>query len=361
MSFESRLQRRWYGKPDGLFFLWLSVFGPLEIIYRLITALRRRLYRWRVLSSWRAPVPVIVVGNIAVGGTGKTPLTIALCEALQRAGYKPGIVSRGYRARPPQFPYRVRGDDNPIQCGDEPLLIARRTRCPVVIAPKRADAARYLLADDSLEHCDVIICDDGLQHYALQRDIEIAVIDGARRFGNGHCLPCGPLRESVARLQQVDAIVVNGGSETGAGKNTEAPEYSLQLQPSAVVQLASAQSIPPRTWCKQNRRIHAVAGIGNPARFFASLRELGCDIIEHAFPDHHAFSADDLAFDDALPIVMTEKDAVKCSAFADRRHWYLQVRAQVPDSLAAAILAKLDTGFPSPPASLPEEGRERSH
>lgn len=351
MSFESRLQRRWYGKPDWLLLPWLILLSPFEIFYRVIIALRRQLYRWGWLSSWRAPVPVIVVGNISVGGTGKTPLTIALCETLQRAGYKPGVISRGYRAQPPQFPHRVRNDDSADIAGDEPLLIARRTRCPVVIAPLRADAASHLLKQD---HCDVILCDDGLQHYALQRDIELVVVDAARRFGNGHCLPSGPLREPIARLSDVDAVIVNGAQHSDEDKL----EYALELQPSAVVQLvpadsssehfssghsSSGQSVPPRTWCKQNARVHAVAGIGNPQRFFDTLRALGCDPIEHAFPDHHEFRVDDLAFDDALPIVMTEKDAVKCAAFAGNRHWYLQVRAQLPESLTAAILGKLNT------------------
>ena len=333
MNFESHVQRHWYGKTG---WFWLLLMTPLEVIYRAITMVRRHLYRRGWLSSWRAPLPVIVVGNIAVGGTGKTPLTMALCELLQRAGYKPGVISRGYHAQPPQFPHLVRSDDSAHVAGDEPLLIARRIRCPVVIAPRRVDAANYLIKHTQ---CDVIICDDGLQHYALQRDIEIAVVDAARRFGNGHCLPAGPLRESVTRLDAVDAIVINGAQQSDEDKR----EYALELQPSAMVQLSSAQSIPPRTWCKQNARVHAVAGIGNPARFFSTLRALGCDPIEHAFPDHHQFRAEDFAFHDELPIVMTEKDAVKCAAFAGDRHWYLQVRAQLPESLGAVILGKLNT------------------
>ncbi len=332
MNFENYVQRRWYDKPG---WLWLLLTMPFEVFYRVMISSRRYLYRWKILSSWRAPVPVIIVGNIAVGGTGKTPLTIALCELLQRAGYRPGVISRGYRAQPPQFPYLVRTEDDAGICGDEPLLIARRTRCPVVIAPRRAQAARHLLGNSQ---CNVIICDDGLQHYALQRDIEIVVVDAARRFGNGHCLPCGPLREPIERLSDVDAVVLNGAQQS----DEMALEYALALQPNAMVQLVSAQSIPPRTWCRQNPRVHAVAGIGNPARFFATLRALGCDPIEHAFPDHHQFSADDFAFDDALPIVMTEKDAVKCAAFATERHWYLQVRAPLPESLGALILGKLN-------------------
>ncbi len=355
MNFDRHLQRRWYGKPGWLLLPWLLATSPLEIVYRFVIAMRRLCYRWGLCASWRAPVPVIVVGNIVIGGTGKTPVVIALCELLQRAGYKPGVISRGYRAQPSRFPYLVRSDDAAKRCGDEPLLIARRTRCPVVIAPRRADAARYLLEQQLVEHarCDVIICDDGLQHYALQRDIEIAVVDASRRFGNGHCLPGGPLREPIARLQKVDAIVLNGvdavvmknadAVAVNGAKNADAPEYALQMQASAMVQLSSSQSIPPRTWCKQYARVHAVAGIGNPERFFATLRALGCDPIEHALPDHHEYRAEDLTFADALPIVMTEKDAVKCAAFAGERHWFLQVRAQLPDSLATAILAKLNT------------------
>lgn len=344
MNVERFLQRRWYGKPGGAHALWLLLSAPLEMMYRAIAALRRHGYRAGWLRSWRAPVPVIVVGNITVGGTGKTPLTIALCETLLRAGYKPGVISRGYGAHPPALPYRVRGDDSAERCGDEPLLIARRTRCAVVIAPRRADAARHLLEQ---ERCDVILCDDGLQHYALRRDIEIAVVDAARRFGNGHCLPSGPLREPIARLSSVDAVIMNGAANATRLVESEAyadvPAYPLELQPSALVQLASAQAVPPRTWCRQHARVHAVAGIGNPQRFFATLRALGCDVIEHAFPDHHAFRADDLAFGDTLPIVMTEKDAVKCAAFAGERHWYLEVRASIPDSLANSILVKLNS------------------
>jgi tetraacyldisaccharide 4'-kinase len=281
-------------------------------------------------------VPVLVVGNVSVGGTGKTPVTIALCAALQQAGFKPGVISRGYRAQPPVFPHRVDPSDSADHCGDEPLLIARRTGCPVVIAPKRADAARALL---QYHDCDVLICDDGLQHYALQRDIEIAVVDAARGFGNGHCLPLGPLREPLSRLQRVDAILLNG-ADNEASSNRE-KRYGFRLQPSAFVNLHSGESVAPREWCAQYPQVHALAGIGNPARFFTTLRELGCTPIEHAFADHHTFTAEDLRFGDALPLVMTEKDAVKCVDFASAQHWYLQVGAALPDSLISALIGKL--------------------
>lgn len=328
MNFDQHLQQRWYGKPGWLYLLW-----PLEFVFRFFAALRRVLYRIKILSSWRAPVPVIVIGNISVGGTGKTPVTIAVCELLQRAGFKPGIVSRGYGANPPHLPYAIDTAASASITGDEPLLIARRTRCPVVIAPKRIAAAQYLLKQQVLREreCNVLICDDGLQHYALQRDIEIAVIDHARGFGNGHCLPVGPLREPITRLNNVDAILRNGGDD----------ETGFQINADAFVQIESGQSIPPRTWCKQHSRVHAVAGIGNPQRFFSTLRTLGCEVIEHAFPDHHVFTANDLQFGDDLPIAMTEKDAVKCTSFATPQCWYLQVRAVLPESLGSTIISKL--------------------
>src|SRR5690606_19736513 len=204
MNLEESLQRRWYGNPR-----WLWLLLPLELLFRLVTALRRLLYRRGILRSWRAPVPVLVIGNISVGGTGKTPVTIALCAALRQSGFRPGVISRGYRAQPPQFPHRVSADDSAAVAGDEPLLIARRTGCPVAIAPDRSAAAQLLLQHDD---CDVLICDDGLQHYALQRDIEVAVVDAVRGFGNRHCLPVGPLREPLARLRTVDATLFNGGA-----------------------------------------------------------------------------------------------------------------------------------------------------
>lgn len=329
MNLEQYLQRRWYSKP-GL--LWLLL--PLEMLFRMLVATRYFFYRIGVLNSWRAPVPVIVVGNVSVGGTGKTPVTIALCAALQQAGFKPGVISRGYRAQPPAFPYVVSPSDSAVHCGDEPLLIARRTGCPVVIAPQRAAAARLLLQKFT---CDVLICDDGLQHYALQRDIEIAVIDADRGFGNAHCLPLGPLREPLRRLRRVDAIVINGADSTGDGDN----RYGFMLQPSAMVNLHSGESVAAREWCAQNPQVHALAGIGNPARFFTTMRELGCTPIPHAFADHYAFTSDDLRFDDTLPVVMTEKDAVKCADFATTQHWYLRVSAALPNSLISVLIGKL--------------------
>jgi tetraacyldisaccharide 4'-kinase len=340
MNLEASLQRRWYGKPG-----WLLILTPLEWLYRLLSALRRCAYRRAWFSVWRAPVPVIVVGNIAVGGTGKTPIVIALCQALQRSGFKPGIISRGYGANPPVTPFTVSAASAVADRGDEPLLLARRSGCPVVIAPRRTAAAQHLLAH---EHCDIIICDDGLQHYALARDIELVVIDAARGFGNGHCLPVGPLREGLQRLHSVDAVLLNRAApgtaqQTSSATNFAVEQYDFHLAPTVVVHLLSGREVPVAEWINLNPRMHAVAGIGNPQRFFTTLRQLGGAPIEHAFPDHHRFVAHDFNFAEQLPVLMTEKDAVKCAALATADFWFLRVEAVLPDSLLAAITGKLAT------------------
>jgi len=340
MSFDSHLQQRWYGRP-GLLLLLL----PLEWLFRVIVAARRWSLLRSIQLSEKLPVPVIVIGNIAVGGTGKTPIAIALCAALKQAGFRPGIVSRGYGAKPPQFPYLVSAQSRVDEAGDEPLLLALNTDCPVVIAPDRVAAARHLLANSD---CDVIISDDGLQHYRLQRDIEWVVIDGARGFGNGHCLPVGPLREPQSRLDSVDAILVNTSSARVDTSSTfidaealREPHFAFQLQPRAFVALSDGRELAAAKW--PQRRVHAVAGIGNPARFFNTLRALGVDVIEHAFPDHHAFTAADLQFADNLPVIMTEKDAVKCIGLdvGARECWYLAVEAVVPDSLFSTLIGRI--------------------
>jgi tetraacyldisaccharide 4'-kinase len=330
MKLDKRLQRHWYGEPG-----WLLLLLPAEWLFRAVTGLRRWLFRrgWR--QSYRAPVPVVVVGNIAVGGTGKTPVTIALCEALRDAGLRPGIVSRGYGARPPAFPHLVDINDSAERAGDEPLLLARRTGRPVVIAPRRAEAVRLLLQTGP---CDVVLCDDGLQHYALARDVELAVIDGTRGLGNGHCLPVGPLREPPSRLDGVDAVLIN---TTVSATDNGGPHAGFYLQPTALVRLADGRRVDVEQWRAEHRHVHAVAGIGNPWRFFASLRELGFEVIEHPFPDHHRFIPADFTFGDGLPVVMTEKDAVKCDGFGLPDLWYLTVDAVLPGSLLTAIVGKI--------------------
>lgn len=305
----------WYGKhPLSI------VLAPLAWCYQLAMTLRRLMYQSGILPIQRLDVPVIVVGNIVAGGTGKTPLVIWLADYLQDKGFHPGIVSRGYKSKVKRWPQQVRKDSNPELVGDEPVLLARRTNCPVAIAPNRHTAAEALIEHEDV---DIIICDDGLQHYALARDIEIAVIDGVRRHGNGRCFPAGPLRESANRLKNVDMIVCN----TGAVRGEFEMEYVLQ-------QLHSVSDENKRCDIGQfaNQTIHAIAGIGNPAKFFASLRGRGLRLIEHEFPDHYQFKTEDIHFDDGLPVVMTEKDAVKCTEFASAEHWFLSINVKMTNA-----------------------------
>ncbi len=269
------------------------------------------------MSTQTLEVPVIVVGNIAVGGTGKTPLVIWLAAYLERRGYRPGIVGRGYRGRIHRQPMRVRTDSRVAMVGDEPLLIARRTHCPVIVSSNRAAGARQLIADHGV---DVIICDDGLQHVALARDIEIAVIDGERRHGNGRCLPAGPLREPPSRLRTVDMIVCNGKAQQG--------EFMMNYRTEPLRSLIDANRHADLA-AFRGQSVHAVAGIGNPTRFFEHLTAAGIRVIPHRFPDHHPFKAADICFGDGLPVIMTEKDAVKCTQFASDDQWVLPVTAEM--------------------------------
>jgi tetraacyldisaccharide 4'-kinase len=306
---------------------WDSVNGvsllllPLAGVFGLVVGLRRLLYRLGVLRSTGFPVPVVVVGNISVGGTGKTPLVIWLTEYLRGRGWRPGLVSRGYGGGARHWPQQVRGDSDPASVGDEAVLLARRGGCPVCVGPDRPAAVAALLAHSD---CDIVISDDGLQHYALRRDLEIAVIDGVRRFGNGWLLPAGPLREPRRRLRSVDLVVVNG-AEPHRG------EYAMRLRRPEVVPLAG-QGGPEPLGRFAGQAVHGVAGIGNPERFFDLLRAQGIVVLAHAFPDHHRFRAEDLVFEDPeLPVLMTEKDAVKCRRFAAANHWVVRVDAE-PDA-----------------------------
>jgi tetraacyldisaccharide 4'-kinase len=318
------LSDSWY-RPHPV--RWLLL--PLSLLYRLISAARRSAYQRGCLTRHKMRVPVIVVGNISVGGTGKTPFVLWLCDQLKQAGYTPGIISRGYGGKAKQYPLDVRCDTATGEAGDEPVLIARRSGCPVVVDPNRSAAAVHLLSQQS---CDVIISDDGLQHYALERDIEICLVDSERRFGNKLCLPAGPLREPIARLQSVDFVVYHGEAAS--------QRYQMQLEARRWHNLAEPEKQLPLT-AFHEQEVHAVAGIGHPQRFFDLLCEQGIIVHPHAFGDHHDFQAKDLNFADELPVLMTEKDAVKCQSFARPNHWYLPVTARIDDSLAQAILNKL--------------------
>ena len=309
------------------------VLIPLSVLFGTFAALRRAAYRLGWLHSEHVGIPVIVVGNITVGGTGKTPLVLWLIDLLRKSGYHPGIVTRGYSGS--ERLQQVSSDADPRDTGDEPLLLARRANAPVFAGRKRAAAALQLLR--AHPECDVIVSDDGLQHYALARDIELAVVDGERRFGNGWLLPAGPLREAVGRLKSVHAIVVNGEAELDV---VTAPRYRMRVCGTVFRNVGNPQE-QARAAQFINRPLHAVAAIGNPARFFSSLESLGLQFRRHPFPDHFAFGADDLVFAGDETVLMTEKDAVKCTAFAKASWWYLPVEAEVDPALGQLILTKL--------------------
>ena len=323
MNFRQRLAAAWFSPQATPLSVLLA---PASIVFLGATLVRRALYRYGVFRTERLPVPVVIVGNITVGGSGKTPLVIALASALARRGWRPAIVSRGYGARS-RGPRPVAADDDPDAVGDEPLLLAR-TGFPVWIGVDRPAAGRALLAVHADR--DLIIADDGLQHYALGRDIEIAVIDAARGLGNGLPLPAGPLREPAARLAQVDAIVRLGGAVRSER------EFAMTLAGERFVRV-NAASVSADAERFRSGTVHAIAGIGNPARFFAELAALGIRATCHPFPDHHRYTAADLQFPGATAILMTEKDAVKCKAFADDRCWTLPVSATVEPALLALI------------------------
>lgn len=315
-ALEAWLLRRWYGGVAVGFGLRL-----LAWLYAAVLRLRDALYRVGLRRSHRVDVPVVVVGNFVAGGSGKTPLTIALAQHLARQGWRPGVVSRGY-GRVARGPVRVRPDTPPAQGGDEPPLIARHAGVPVQVDADRVAAARALVADG----CTLILADDGLQHRRLARDVEIEVVDGERRHGNGRLLPAGPLREPAGR--RVDLRVVNG---TAAADG----EWPMTLELVDAVALDGGASRPLSTFAPGP--VHAIAGIGHPQRFFAALRAAGVDVVPHPFPDHHGFTAAELAFAPPLPLLMTEKDALKCAGLGLRDAWVVPVRAHLPAGFFDAL------------------------
>ncbi|WP_111412390.1 tetraacyldisaccharide 4'-kinase [Billgrantia lactosivorans] len=301
---------------------WLRALRPLEAVYRWAIARRAAAYREGRREVWRAPVPVIVVGNVTLGGTGKSPLVAWLARHLSTRGWRPGIVSRGYggkAGRDAGYPLAVTTRTPSAESGDEPRMLARQTGLPVVVDPDRPRGARALLD----QGCDILLSDDGLQHLALGRDIELVVVDGRRGFGNQRCLPAGPLREPLSRLGEVDAVLINGEAAfappEGAHAFRLAPVRWRAMADGALFPLAPLPFHGP---------VHAVAGIGNPGRFFATLADLGVEARPHAFPDHHRFTPQDLAFGDELPVVMTAKDAEKCDNVTLPRGWVLEVDAE---------------------------------
>ncbi|CAI1665625.1 Tetraacyldisaccharide 4'-kinase [Serratia fonticola] len=316
------IERIWSG--SSLVYLLLL---PLSWLYGLVSGLIRLSYRCGLRKSWRAPVPVVIVGNLTAGGNGKTPMVIWLVEQLQQRGYRVGVVSRGYGGKSAVYPLVLDAQTTTRQAGDEPVLIYQRTGAPVAISPKRAEAVQALLNQGEL---DLIITDDGLQHYALQRDFELVVIDGVRRFGNGWWLPAGPMRERVSRLKTVDACVANGGV-------AQPGEIAMKLQAQDAVNIASGERRPTI----ELPHVVAMAGIGHPPRFFATLEKLGVEVErEVAFADHQEYNHGQLAAlaSQGQTLLMTEKDAVKCRAFAQPDWWYLPVEAILPTEQAEQLL-----------------------
>ncbi|MCU0755968.1 MAG: tetraacyldisaccharide 4'-kinase [Xanthomonadales bacterium] len=320
----SWLEQRWYGRVRVPWYLLL-----LSGLYRIVAGLRRLAYALGMFHRVQLPVPVLVIGNLTLGGTGKTPLTETLVRGLLQRGWRPGIVLRGYGGRE-RGPHVLGPTDDATRVGDEALLLARSTRVPVAVGADRAAAALQLIEQTGV---DLIVADDGLQHLRLARDVEVLVIDGRRRFGNRRVLPAGPLREPIGRLKSLPIRVVNGG-------NPEEGEVPMRVEPVALRELASGQRRTPESL--RGQRAHAVAGIGDPERFFLTLDELGIKIQRHPFPDHHAFRAEDLAFGDAHPVIVTEKDAVKLAGLTlPPQLLVLEVRIGVPKALIDRIDAAL--------------------
>ena len=319
------IARIWSGESP----LWRLLL-PLSWLYGLVSGAIRLMYRLGLKGAWRAPVPVVVVGNLTAGGNGKTPVVIWLVEQLQKRGIRPGVVSRGYGGKAMHYPLLLTADTTTAEAGDEPVLIYQRTGVPVAVSPVRSDAVQALLAGHAV---DIIITDDGLQHYALARDKEIVVIDGVRRFGNGWWLPAGPMRERASRLQSVDAVIVNGGQ-------AKPGEIPMHLQPGMAVNLLTGE----RKAVEQLPALVAMAGIGHPPRFFATLEQCGARLEKRVpLADHQALVEGQV---DALTVpgqslIMTEKDAVKCRAFAKENWWYLPVDAELSGEQPEQLLKEL--------------------
>lgn len=319
--------KHWASRGAVAWLLW-----PASLLFGVAVVLRRLSFKLGIFSSHKAGIPVIVVGNLVAGGSGKTPLVLRIVELLREHGWRPGIVSRGYggaAAAKGGAPREAGIASDPAEVGDEPILLARRSGCPVWVAPERNAACRALRKQHP--ECNVIVTDDGLQHYALARDLEICVVDG-RGFGNGFLLPAGPLRELPSRLSSVDAVVTHGDAGVKG--------YAMQLQGESLVRITNARDVRPvKSFAGQI--VHAVAGIGDPERFFQQLARFGLQLVPHPFADHHPFRADELDFGDGAPVVMTEKDAVKCKRFAQAHHWVFPVSASLDPMFERWLLEKL--------------------
>lgn len=326
------VQHTWYGNGRAR---WILL--PLSGLYFLVVATRRVLYQSGIFRQVRLPVPVIVVGNLTAGGTGKTPVTVWLAEAMRVRGFSPGIVSRGYGGSKSSSPMRVDGRSDPAVVGDEPVLLARRTGLPVCVDRNRVKAAQ-MLVDDGV---DLIISDDGLQHLELGRSYEICVVDGRRWLGNRLLLPAGPLRDTTTRLGAVDQILVNGGPVPVCDSTVEQNAIAFELESHEVRRLNGSLIRPLAGFA--GTTVHAVAAIGNPERFFRQLRDADIQVIEHALPDHAVPRPGDLSFGDDFAVLMTEKDAVKIGAQVSDRFWYVPVNLVMDPALASPWLAQIES------------------
>ena len=322
---------------------WLIFLVPVSYIYRILIVVNRK-----VSSVKKRPesfkVPVVVIGNITVGGAGKTPLTISIATELAALGYKPGIVSRGYGGQPPHYPFSVDSNKNSSVVGDEPLLIAQRTQLPVVIDPNRHAAVEFILNEFDV---DIILSDDGMQHYNMYRDIEICVLDGNETISNGYCFPAGPLREPLKRLNEVDFIVLNGSKSAVALKNLSVSSFEMKMIPKSFVNL-STNEVRPFGGAPFNigNRIQAVTAIANPNRFFEIIEGLPYPLNKIDYPDHYEFTASDFdpeKIEIHQPVVMTEKDAVKCKSFASNNFWMLTTNIELEDSFIDLLVRKIDS------------------
>lgn len=331
------IEKVWFKKHRARYWL-VPLLLPLTCVFWLLSSLRRFAFSSGLLKSYRVDKPIIVVGNIGVGGNGKTPVVVCLVELTKALGFKPGVISRGYGGKAETYPYLLDKNSTSAQAGDEPILIYQRCHVPVVVGADRVANAQRLIE----QGCDIIISDDGLQHYRLQRDLELVIVDGKRLFGNGLLLPAGPLREGTWRLPQADLVIFNGNKPDDI---IEANDKSLlmTLAASVVINIKTAEQVSLVNFINDHQTINAVAGIGDPQRFFDTLQTLGFTLLkQQGFVDHQDFTLDDFdQFKMELPLLMTEKDAVKCETFAQDNWWYLPVNAQFSEQDVQALRQKI--------------------
>ena len=338
------LQHYWYQSNSLVDFpsnfpanilIWLLL--PLSWLYCAVAIVRRKAYQLKIKKSYAAKAPVVIIGNIVVGGSGKTPLLISVCEFMKENGFNPGVVSRGYGGKISGIK-QVQENDSAALVGDEPLMIYQRTGVPVVVGADRVAAVKHLLEKN---RCDIVLSDDGLQHYRMQRNVEIVVVDAKRGFGNGFCLPAGPLRERVSRLDDVDMVVYSGADHAVGNdiynKSEDTCWYTLKMLDFCQLNTDECQSLSSF----KDKTVHAVAGIGDPSRFFAQLRRSEINVIEHAFVDHHAYKQSDFSGWQDECIIMTEKDAVKCRQLSLTDAWVVKVTAEISKSLASQLHSKI--------------------